>query len=401
MTTVQERIKAEAQELQPQLIAWRRDFHAHPELGFQEIRTAGIVAEHLHNLGLEVSTGIGKTGVVAMVEGDGADETAPTILLRFDMDALPILEETGLPFSSQNPGVMHACGHDGHTAIGMGVARLLVKHRQHLQGRVKLVFQPAEEGVGGATAMIADRVLEDPKPAAAFAMHLWSRLPLNQVVVQPGPLWAAADKFELIVHGKGGHGATPHDTIDTTLVAAQIVVALQSIVARNVNPTDTAVVTVGSFKSGSVGNVISEKAVLQGTVRSFSSEVRELLHRRINEVAGGICQAFGATHEFSVPGGCPAVVNSPAGAALMQSVAEAVVGPEQVAQIAPMMVGEDMSEFLNRAPGCFVLVGAASPETGPFSPHHSPTFDFDERMLSTGVALMANTAFAWLDEQAG
>ena len=401
MTTVQERIKAEAQELQPQLIAWRRDFHAHPELGFQEIRTAGIVAEHLHNLGLEVSTGIGKTGVVAMVEGDGADETAPTILLRFDMDALPILEETGLPFSSQNPGVMHACGHDGHTAIGMGVARLLVKHRQHLQGRVKLVFQPAEEGVGGATAMIADRVLEDPKPAAAFAMHLWSRLPLNQVVVQPGPLWAAADKFELIVHGKGGHGATPHDTIDTTLVAAQIVVALQSIVARNVNPTDTAVVTVGSFKSGSVGNVISEKAVLQGTVRSFSSEVRELLHRSINEVAGGICQAFGATHEFSVPGGCPAVVNSPAGAALMQSVAEAVVGPEQVAQIAPMMVGEDMSEFLNRAPGCFVLVGAASPETGPFSPHHSPTFDFDERMLSTGVALMANTAFAWLDEQAG
>jgi amidohydrolase len=401
VTTVQERIKAEAQELQPQLIAWRRDFHAHPELGFQEIRTAGIVAEHLHNLGLEVSTGIGKTGVVAMVEGDGADETAPTILLRFDMDALPILEETGLPFSSQNPGVMHACGHDGHTAIGMGVARLLVKHRQHLQGRVKLVFQPAEEGVGGATAMIADRVLEDPKPAAAFAMHLWSRLPLNQVVVQPGPLWAAADKFELIVHGKGGHGATPHDTIDTTLVAAQIVVALQSIVARNVNPTDTAVVTVGSFKSGSVGNVISEKAVLQGTVRSFSSEVRELLHRRINEVAGGICQAFGATHEFSVPGGCPAVVNSPAGAALMQSVAEAVVGPEQVAQIAPMMVGEDMSEFLNRAPGCFVLVGAASPETGPFSPHHSPTFDFDERMLSTGVALMANTAFAWLDEQAG
>jgi amidohydrolase len=401
VTNVQSRIKAEAQELQPQLVAWRRDFHAHPELGFQETRTAGIVAEHLHDLGLEVSTGIGKTGVVAMVEGDRADEDAPTILLRFDMDALPIVEETGLPFTSQSPGVMHACGHDGHTAIGMGVARLLVKHRQHLNGRVKLVFQPAEEGIGGASAMIADKVLENPKPAAAFAMHLWSRLPLNQVVVQPGPLWAAADKFDLIIHGKGGHGATPHDTIDATLVAAQVVVALQSIVARNVNPTDTAVVTVGSFQSGSVGNVISEKAVLQGTVRSFDSEVRSLLHRRIDEVAAGICQAFGATHEFSVPGGCPAVVNSPAGAALMQGVAEAVVGPELVVQIAPMMVGEDMAEFLNRAPGCFVLVGAASPETGPFSPHHSPTFDFDERMLSTGVALMANTAFAWLDKQAG
>lgn len=399
--TINRTINREANELYPQLVDWRRDFHAHPELGFQETRTAGIVAEHLHGLGLEVSTGIGKTGVVAMVEGDDSGDDAPTLLLRFDMDALPILEETGLPFASQNPGVMHACGHDGHTAIGMGVARLLVKHRQQLQGRVKLVFQPAEEGMGGAAAMIADGVLEDPKPAAAFAMHLWSRLPLNQVIAQPGPLWAAADKFELIVHGKGGHGATPHDTIDATLVAAQIVVALQSIVARNVNPTDTAVITVGSLQSGSTWNVIAERALLMGTVRSFDPAVRSLLHRRIEEVAMGICQALGATCEFSVPGGCPAVINSPEGAALMRPVAEAVVGPELVAQMAPMMVGEDMAEFLNRAPGCFVLVGAASPETGPFSPHHSPTFDFDERMLSTGVALMANTAFAWLDGQKG
>ncbi len=401
MQTITERINQEANELFPQLVAWRRDFHAHPELGFEETRTAGIVAEHLHDLGLEVSTGIGKTGVVAMVEGDEADENAPTLLLRFDMDALPIHEETGLPFASQNPGVMHACGHDGHTAIGMGVARLLVQHRQELKGRVKLIFQPAEEGVGGAAAMIADGVLENPKPAAAFAMHLWSRLPLNQVVVQSGPLWAAADKFELIIHGKGGHGATPHDTIDATLVAAQVVVALQSIVARNVNPTETAVVTVGSLHSGTVGNVISEKAILLGTVRSFNPEVRTLLHERIDAVARGVCQALGATHEFSVPGGCPAVVNSPEGAAVVQQVAEAVVGPEQIAQIAPMMVGEDMAEFLNRAPGCFVLVGAASPETGNFSPHHSPTFDFDERMLPTGVALMTNTAIAWLGDKAG
>ena len=401
MQTITETINQEANAMFPQLIAWRRDFHAHPELGFQEIRTAGIVAQHLHDLGLEVSTGVGKTGVVAMVEGDGADEDAPTLLLRFDMDALPILEETGLPFASQNPGLMHACGHDGHTAIGMGVARLLVAHRSALNGRVKLVFQPAEEISQGAAAMIADGVLENPKPAAAFAMHLWSRLPLNQVVVQPGPLWAAADRFDLIIHGKGGHGATPHDTIDTTLVAAQIVVALQSIVARNVNPTDTAVVTVGSFQSGSAFNIISERAVLTGTVRTFDPAVRGLVHRRIQEVAGGICQAFGARYEFQVPTSCSATINSPEGAALMQQVAEAVVGPQQVAQIAPMMVGEDMAEFLNRAPGCFVLVGAASPETGPFSPHHSPTFDFDERMLPTGVALMANAAFAWLDEQAG
>ena len=399
MQTITDTINQQAAELFPQLVAWRRDFHAHPELGFHEIRTAGIVAEHLHELGLEVSTGIGGTGVVALVEGEQMTEDAPTVLLRFDMDALPILEETGLPFTSQNPGVMHACGHDGHTAIGMGVARLLAQHKEALRGRVKLVFQPAEEISQGAAAMIADGVLQQPTPMAAFGLHLWSRLPLNQVVVQSGPLWAAADKFELIVYGKGGHGATPHDTIDTTLVACQIVVALQSIVARNVNPTATAVVTVGSFHSGSASNIISEQAVLEGTVRSFDTAVRAFVHRRIDEVAAGICQAFGARHEFRILAGCPATVNSAEGAALMRQVAAAVVGPEQIAQIAPMMVGEDMAEFLNRAPGCFVLVGAASPQTGPFSPHHSPTFDFDEQMLPTGVALLTNAAITWLDEQ--
>lgn len=399
MKSITETIKQDAEALFPQLVRWRRDFHAHPELGFEETRTAGIVAEHLHSLGLEVSTGVGKTGVVALVEGDAAPADAPTVLLRFDMDALPVHEETGLPFASQTPGVMHACGHDGHTAIGMGVAQLLARHKESLTGRVKLVFQPAEEISLGARAMIADGVLESPAPAAAFALHLWSRLPLNQVVVQPGPLWAAADRFELTIRGRGGHGATPHDTIDTTLVAAQVVVALQSIVARNVNPAHTAVVTVGSLHSGSAFNIISERAELIGTVRTFDPAVRELVHRRIQEVAEGICRAFGATVEFRVPTSCSATVNSPAGAALMQEVAEAVVGADLTTQIEPMMVGEDMAEFLNQAPGCFVLVGAASPETGPFSPHHSPTFDFDERMLLTGVALMTNAAVRWLETQ--
>lgn len=401
MQGITEMINREAEALFPQLVAWRRDFHAHPELGFEETRTAGIVAEHLHSLGLEVSTGVGKTGVVALVEGENTPDDAPTLLLRFDMDALPVHEETGLPFASQTPGVMHACGHDGHTAIGMGVAQLLAEHRSHLAGRVKLVFQPAEEISQGARAMIADGVLDTPTPAASFALHLWSRLPLNQVVVQPGPLWAAADRFDLTIRGKGGHGATPHDTIDTTLAAAQVVVALQSIVARNVNPTQTAVVTVGSLHSGSAFNIISERAELTGTVRTFDPAVRALVHRRIEEVTAGVCQAFGASYEFRVPTSCSATVNAPEAAALMQEVAETVVGAEQTAQIEPMMVGEDMAEFLNRAPGCFVLVGAASPETGPFSPHHSPTFDFDERMLPTGVALMANAAVRWLEDRQG
>jgi amidohydrolase len=392
-------LKTEAAALMPDLVAWRRDFHQHPEMGFQEVRTAGIVAEHLRNLGLEVSTGIGKTGVVAVVEADHTPIDAPTVLLRFDMDALPIQEETDLPFRSQNAGVMHACGHDGHTAIGMGVARLLSQHRNDLPGRVKLVFQPAEEALGGALAMINDGVLNDPQPAAAFALHLWSRLPLNQVVVQSGPIWAAADGFDLVVQGKGGHGAMPHETVDAIFIASEIVVALQSIVARNLNPSDTGVISVGTFQSGKASNVIADQARLTGTVRSFTDEVRTLLFRRIEEVAKGVCQAHGATCTFIAQLGCPATINSEAGTAVMQQVAEQVVGSEQVIQISPMMVGEDMSEFLNRAPGCFVLVGAADPAGPELSPHHNPTFDFDERMLPTGVALLAGAAVIYLNGQ--
>ncbi len=230
------RLAAEAQDMAPALVAWRRDFHMHPELGFEEVRTAGVVAEHLRSLGMEVSAGVGKTGVVAVVEGDDLPPDAPTVLLRFDMDALPIDEENDVPYRSQTPGVMHACGHDGHTAIGMGVAQMLVRHRHSLPGRVKLVFQPAEEGLGGALAMIEDGVLENPAPSASFGMHLWSRLPLNQVIVQPGPLWATAGSFRLAIRGRGGHGAAPHETVDATVVASHIVVAWQSVVARSVDP---------------------------------------------------------------------------------------------------------------------------------------------------------------------
>ena len=382
-----------------QLVAWRRDFHQHPELGFQETRTASIVADHLRGLGLEVSTGVAKTGVVAIVEGDNLPAEAPTVMVRFDMDALPIDEATGLPFASQTPGVMHACGHDGHIAIGMGVAQLLVKHRHHLSGRVKMVFQPAEEGLGGAAAMVREGVMEHPKPSAAFGLHLWSRLPLNQVIVQEGPLWANAGIFELTVHGQGGHGAMPHETIDATLVASQIVVAWQSIVARNIDPAQTAVLTVGTFHSGDAPNVIAGESKLTGTIRTFDPAIESLLKRRMREVAVGICQAFGATCELNFSISIPAVINSPEGAALMRDVATQIVGEEQVAQITPMMVGEDVSEFLVRAPGCFILIGAAKPDDADPSPHHNPTFDFDERMLPTGAAIMAGAAISYLNAQ--
>lgn len=399
-----EQLRIDAERLQPQLVAWRRDFHMHPELGYQEVRTAGIVADHLRSLGLEVSTGVGKTGVVAIVEGNAAGaaaDDAPTVLLRFDMDALPVTEFTGLPYASQAPGVMHACGHDGHTAIGMGVAQLLVKHRGALGGRVKLVFQPAEEGLGGALAMIADGVMEAPKPAASFGMHIWSRLPLNQVVVQAGPLWAGADIVDLVITGRGGHGAMPHETVDAIVIGSEIVMAWQTIVSRNVDPVQPAVISVGAFQAGTVNNIIAEKAVLKASIRSLNFAMRDYLVQRMREVAEGICLAHGAHAELTFKPGVPATINSTEGVRLLENVAAAVVGADHVTQITPMMVAEDMSEFLNRAPGCFVLVGAWDTTKPINSPHHSPSFGWDERVLPTGCALMAGAAVAYLAEANG
>jgi amidohydrolase len=397
--TFYDTLKAEAQALFAQLVVWRRDFHRYPELGFAEVRTAGIVADHLRALGLEVTTGVGKTGVVALIEPDELPPTAPTVLLRFDMDALPIHEQTGLPFASANPGVMHACGHDGHTAIGMGVARLLTGQRQSLPGRVMLVFQPAEETTSGAAAMIADGIFRNIQPEAAFGLHLWSRLPLYQTIVQAGPLWASAGRFEIKVQGRGGHGAIPHETVDATLVASTIVVALQSIVARNIDPAQTAVVSVGQVRSGEAWNIIAEQATLVGTIRSFDATVHDLLVRRITAIAEGIATAHEATATVTFPGYVPATINAPARAALMERVAAHIVGPDQVAQITPMMVGEDMAEFLNRVPGCYILLGASDPAGPLHSPHHNPTFDFDERTLPVGVALLAGAAIEYLNHE--
>ncbi len=396
-----EQLRLDAERLQPQLVAWRRDFHMHPELGYQEVRTAGIVADHLRGLGLEVATGVGKTGVVAMVEGDAAGDDAPTVLLRFDMDALPVTEITGVPYTSQAPGVMHACGHDGHTAIGMGVAQLLVQHRAALRGRVKLVFQPAEEGLGGARAMIADGVMAGPTPAAAFGLHLWSRLPLNEVVVQAGPLWAGADMVDLVIRGRGGHGAMPHETVDAIVIGSEIVLAWQTIVSRNVDPAQPAVISVGVFQGGTVNNIIAEQAVLKASIRSLNLEMRDFLVQRMREVAEGICMAHGAHAELTFRPGVPPTINSADGARLMEEVATAVVGAANVTQITPMMVGEDMSEFLNRAPGCFVLVGAWDTAQPINSPHHSPSFTWDERVLPTGAALLAGAAVTYLAQAKG
>jgi len=385
----------EAQDLLPQMVSWRRDFHRHPELGFQEVRTASIVAQHLHDLGLEVTQGIGRTGVVAVLEGN---RPGPTVMLRFDMDALPIREANQTDYISQTPGVMHACGHDGHTAIGLGVSTLLARHRAELAGRVKFVFQPAEEGLGGALAMINDGALESPRPDIAFGLHLWNTLPVGRAIVQAGHLMAASDKFILRVRGRGGHGALPHETIDAVVVGAQLVIALQTIVSRNVDPTQTAVLTIGRFQAGQVYNVIAETAELVGGFRSFNAAVRQTMIERVEAITKGIAGTFGATGEVEWLPIAPPVVNDEKATAHIAAVAKDILGAENVSGSGPLMVSEDMAEFLSRVPGCFFFIGSMNEERGLKYPHHNPRFDFDESAMPLGLAIMCEATARILRE---
>ncbi|MCP4169038.1 MAG: amidohydrolase [Chloroflexi bacterium] len=388
--------RAKALELADQLTAWRRDFHQHPELGFEETRTAGIVAEYLHSLGVETTAGVGGTGVVGLIEGSSE---GPTVLLRFDMDALPIEEATGLPYSSQTPGVMHACGHDGHTAIGLGVATLLAESTTQWPGQVKLLFQPAEEGMGGALATIRDGVLEHPQPDSSFGLHLWNQFSSGRIIVQTGPLMAAADRFVIEIVGSGGHGAQPHTTIDAIMVGAQAVNALQSIVSRNIPPQETVVLTVGSFHAGDAFNVIADRVKMSGTLRTFDPIVREKLIQRMDEILAGITAAHGASYNFTIDANhVPAVINDPVSTRAAASAASALFGEAQVDHCKPLMVAEDMSEIINRSGGCYMLLGAKPPE-GRWGPHHSPTFNIDEAMLPEAVALMVATAVTYLNQE--
>lgn len=384
---------AEAEAMRDELVAIRRDLHMHPELGFQEVRTARIVAEKLGALGYEVQTGVGKTGVVGLLQGGQPGER--TVLLRFDMDALPIQEESETPYRSQTPGVMHACGHDAHVAVGIGVATLLARHRERIPGTVKLMFQPAEEGLGGALAMIEDGVLDAPRPDVALGLHVSSNHDLGSAVVRSGAMMAASDGFRIVVHGHGGHGAHPDQTVDAVLVAAHIVVALQTIVARNVNPEETAVVTVGALHAGEAGNVIAQTAELRGTIRSFSPEVRELLHRRVREVAEGVATTLGARAEVALRIGVDATVNAERPTAVMHAAAAAVLGEDRINTSYRTTGGEDFSAVLARVPGNFFFLGARSDERTSF-PHHNPRFDIDEACLPTGVAILCDAALRCL-----
>lgn len=385
----------QAQELFTYTQGMRRDFHRHPELGFQEVRTAGIVADELNALGLHVTTGIAETGVVALIEGS---QPGPVALLRFDMDALPITEQTGAQYASQNPGVMHACGHDGHTAIGLTVARLLHSRRQELSGTVKLVFQPAEEGLGGAERMVDEGVLEDPRPDVALALHLWNEEPVGWLGISPGPLMAAAERLELRLTGKGGHGATPHLAVDPVLASAHVITALQSVVARNVSPLKTAVVSVTTIHGGEAFNVIPPQVEMQGTVRTFEPEVRQNVLVRIRELVESTAGAFGCQAQVELLPLTPAVINDPQVTARLQSVVPGVLPSSQMDVGSRTMVSEDMAFIMQEIPGCFILLGSSNAEKGLDTPRHHPRFDFDERALPQGAALMAAATAEFLSK---
>lgn len=377
----------------PQIVArqnaWierRRDLHRHPELGFQEVRTAGIVAAALNDLGLEVQTGVGKTGVVAVL--DGASD-GPTVLVRADMDALPIREENTTGYVSETPGVMHACGHDAHTSIALAVAELLAARRDQIAGRVKFVFQPAEEIGRGADAMIRDGALDDPAPDVALGLHLWNEQPLGTLALTEGPFMAGAGDFTIHVRGRGGHGAAPHETRDPIVAASAIVGALQTVITRSLPPVDSAVISVTSFQAGNAFNIIPPGAELRGTIRMFRPDVRDRLVTRMREIAQGVAQAYGCSAELEVQELTLPVVNDPAVTRRLRSLF-ARIRPDlpQRADVRTMLA-EDMSYFLDAVPGAYFFVGSADAMRDLAYPHHHPRFDFDEAVIPLAVELLA------------
>ncbi len=371
----------------------RRDLHAHPEIAFQETRTSGIVADRLKQLGLEVRTGVGKTGVLATIRGG---RPGPTVLLRADMDALPIHEENAVPYRSTQDGTMHACGHDCHTSVLLALARHLVRERESLAGAVKLCFQPAEEQGGGALAMIADGALENPKVDAAFGIHVWQDLDLGKVAATPGPFMASVDEFEIALRGRGGHAAMPHLAIDPVLAGAHVITALQTLVSRSANPFKELVVSVTEVRAGTAFNIIPETAILRGTLRTFDDEIWNELPARLEQVVRGVASALGCTADVRVDRHNRATVNDPEMAALVRSVAAGVVGSDHVLDDLRTMGGEDFSWFLDKVPGCFIAIGSRNESRGLTFGHHHPRFDVDEACLEIGAEVLLRSARAFL-----
>ena len=385
LTTDFSAVRPEIRALQADLVTWRREIHQRPELGFQENITAAFIAERLTEWGVAHEGAIAKTGIVAIITGT-ANNTGPVLGIRADMDGLPVQELNEVDYCSVHDGKMHACGHDGHVAIALGTARYLQTHRDQFAGTVKIIFQPAEEGPGGAKPMVEAGVLKNPDIDALVGLHLWNNLPLGTLGVRSGPMMAATEFFHCTIQGKGGHGAIPQQTVDAVVVGAQVVSALQTIVARNIDPLKSAVVTVGEFKAGTAVNVIADSAFLSGTVRYFDVDYGELIPERLEQVIAGVCAAHGASYQLDYHKLYPPVVNDRAITDLVRSVALSVVEtPAGVVPECQTMGGEDVSFFLQAVPGCYFFLGSANTDKGLAYPHHHPRFDFDETALGVGV----------------
>ena len=406
------KLDAEVDRLLPQVqtkvIAWRRDIHEHPELSNRETRTAEIVANHLRSLGLEVRTGVAHTGVVGVLKGG---KPGPVVALRADMDALPVTEEVDVPFASkvrttyngQDVGVMHACGHDTHTAMLMGVAEILAGMRKDLPGTVKFIFQPAEEGApagerGGAALMIEEGALDDPKPSAIFGLHVLP-FPAGDIRYRPGGIMASADAFRIIVRGRQTHGAQPWNGIDPIVVASQIVLGLQTITSRQVDLTaGPDVITVGAINGGVRFNIIPDSVVMQGTIRTFDTAVRNDIHQRIRRTAESIAQSAGATAQVVIDTFTAVTYNDPALTQQVLPTLREVAGANHVTLTTPITPAEDFSRYQQRVPGVFFFLGITPPGTDPAkaAPNHSPRFFVDEAALPTGVRAMAHLAVDYL-----
>ncbi|MFC5650343.1 M20 family metallopeptidase [Paenibacillus solisilvae] len=387
-----EQLFAGLEQLFPELVRFRRDLHMYPELSFQEVHTPRKIADYLQGLGLEVRTKVGGRGVVARLEGG---KPGRTVALRADFDALPIQEETNVDYKSRIPGVMHACGHDLHTAALLGVAKVLSEVKDELPGTVVFIHQFAEElPPGGAISMIEDGCLKGVD--VIYGAHVWSTEPVGTVGVGEGYMMAAMDAFEVEIQGKGGHGATPHLTVDSLVAGSQLVVSLQQIVSRRVDPLQPAVVTVGSFQAGNAFNVISDSAKLTGTVRTFDESVRCLIEKSIGQLVASTCEGMGATAAYRYDRGYPAVNNDPRETERVERLARAILGEDNVKRMTPIMGGEDFSYYLQRVPGTFFFVGGGKEEIGAVYPHHHPKFDVDEQAILITGKLFISAVFDFL-----
>jgi amidohydrolase len=391
-----DQLKSDIDELVPDMVALRRDLHEHPELGFEEVRTSSLVAQRLRSLGLQVQEGVAKTGVVGLLRGSASQPGAKTIAIRADMDALPIHELNEIAYRSTVDGNMHACGHDGHTAIALAVAALLSKRQAELTGNVKFIFQPAEEGRGGGSLMVQEGVMEGVD--GVIGLHLMSSYPVGLVGVRAGAVFASVDGFVLRVKGTGGHAAMPHEAVDPIVISAYMITALQTLLSRECSPFSPAVITIGTIHGGSAFNIIPETVEMQGTMRTFSQEDREKWVRRIREIVHGIASAMGGSCEVQTLSGPFACVNDASMTQLVHDAAVASVGERNVESSEAVMTtsSDDMAYFLKAVPGCYFIVGARNEQKGANYPHHHPRFNIDEDAMPTAVEVLARAAMNFL-----